>query len=87
LPPSPELRPAGSGDALLAALAARTGGQVRSLDDSSGLFNPLPGAGDGALYTYQPIWRWLLSAGLVLLLLEWSIRLRFWNRLGALVSR
>jgi Mg-chelatase subunit ChlD len=87
LPPSPELRPSGNGEALLAALAVQTDGEVRSLDDPSGLFDPVEGAAAGTLHTYRPIWRWLLGAGLLMLMLEWSIRLRFWNRIGALFAR
>lgn len=84
VPPSPELRPGGDGSALLAALSAQTGGKQRSLDDTSGVFSePTPDQA-GQLHAYRPIWRWLLTTGLVLLLLEWSIRLRFWHRLGAL---
>jgi hypothetical protein len=84
VPPSPELRPSGDGTALLAALADQSGGKQRSIDDASGIFNEPSSDQSGQLHTYRPIWRWLLTAGLILLLLEWSIRLRFWHRLGAL---
>ena len=84
VPPSPELRPSGDGTALLAALADQSGGKQRSIDDASGIFNEPSLDQSGQLHTYRPIWRWLLTAGLILLLLEWSIRLRFWHRLGAL---
>lgn len=87
VPPSPELRPSGDGSALLAALSAQTGGKQRSLDDASGVFSEPSATQAGQLHTYKPVWRWLLSAGLVLLLIEWSVRLRFWHRLGALRNR
>jgi Mg-chelatase subunit ChlD len=86
VPPSAELRPSGDGSALLTALAAQSGGKQRSLDDASGIFNETTSQA-GQLHTYRPVWRWLLSAGLIFLLLEWSIRLRFWHRIAALASR
>lgn len=86
VPPSPELRPSGDGSALLSALAAQSGGKQRSLDDTSGIFSETTSQA-GQLHTYRPVWRWLLSAGLILLLLEWSIRLRFWHRIAALANR
>jgi uncharacterized membrane protein len=84
VPPSPELRPSGDGAALLAALSAQSGGKQRSLDDASGVFSEPAASQAGQVHTYRPIWRWLLTAGLALLLIEWSVRLRFWHRLGAL---
>jgi hypothetical protein len=86
LPPSPELRPATDGAALLAALSARSGGEVWSLDSMTDVFE-MPDAGGEGLTRYEPVWRSLLLAGLGLLLVEWSIRLRFWNRIAALLGR
>jgi hypothetical protein len=71
---------------LLSALSTRSGGEVRSLDSSEGVFE-IPGNGSEGLKRYDPIWRGLLLTGLGLLLVEWSIRLRFWNRIAALLRR
>ncbi|MCC6705275.1 MAG: VWA domain-containing protein [Thermomicrobiales bacterium] len=84
LPPSPELRPASDGASLLMALSARSGGEVRSLDSASGVFDA-PSGGDSGLTRFVPIWRGLLGLGMALLVLEWSLRLRFWSRIAFLV--
>jgi hypothetical protein len=86
LPPSPELRPSTDGVALLGALSVRSGGEVRSLDSVAGLFE-IPANGGEGLRRYEPVWRGLLLIGLGLLLVEWSIRLRFWHRIAALIER
>jgi uncharacterized membrane protein len=85
LPPSPELRPASDGAALLASISARSGGTVRSLDDSASVFQLEPGSERG-LQRYEPIWRGMLVLGLLALIAEWSIRLRFWERLRSLLQ-
>jgi Mg-chelatase subunit ChlD len=83
VPPSPELQPAPEGHALLAALAARTGGRVLTPDDSGAAFSG-SGLSGKALRDYRPIWYVPLIAAFVLLLLELAVRLRFFPRLRGL---
>ncbi|HEY7035553.1 MAG TPA: VWA domain-containing protein [Thermomicrobiales bacterium] len=83
VPPSPELQPAPEGHALLAALAARTGGRVLSLDDAGHAFSGT-GLSGTALRDYRPVWFVPLTAAFVLLLLELAVRLRFFPRLRGL---
>lgn len=80
VPPSPELQPAPGADALLRALAARTGGRVLSLDDPTTAF---AGAGlhGSPLRNYRPVWFAPLALALLLLLAELAVRLRFLPRL------
>jgi hypothetical protein len=83
VPPSPELQPAPEGHALLAALAARTGGRVLSMDEPGAVFSGA-GLSGTALRDYRPIWFVPLAAGFALLLVELAIRLRFFPRLRGL---
>ena len=85
LPQSPELRPVTDGEVLMTALSTRSGGEVRSLDSADGLF-AVPGDEGGNLKRYDPVWRGVLFAALFLFMLDWSIRLRFWHRIAALVD-
>lgn len=77
---SPEWQPSTEGVPLLQSIAARTGGQVRSLDGSTtsgaGLFAHSSGAtqAPGAI---RPVWQYPLLLALGLYLLEMAIRLGF----------
>ena len=68
VPPSPELQPAPDGDALLRAIAARTGGRVLSLDDASDVF--VGGGAGAALRELRPVWPVPLALALLALLAE-----------------
>ena len=68
VPPSPELQPAPDGDALLRAIAARTGGRVLSLDDASDVF--IGGGAGAALRELRPVWPVPLALALLALLAE-----------------
>lgn len=82
VPPSPELQPAPGAQALLEAMAARTGGRVLSLDDPSPAFAPTDAAGV-ALQEYRPLWQIPLTAALALFLVEIALRLGVtWGSLG-----
>jgi len=81
VPPSPELQPAPDADALLRALAARTGGRVLSLDEPAEVFAD-DGLTGSALRDYRPLWYVPLALALVLLLAEIAVRMRFAPRLS-----
>jgi Ca-activated chloride channel family protein len=83
VPPSPELQPDPQGHALLAAIAARTGGRILSMDHTSGVFSG-SGLSGTALRDYRPIWYVPLTAAFVMLLVELAVRLRFLPRLRGL---
>ncbi|MEA2595081.1 MAG: hypothetical protein QOF01_1550 [Thermomicrobiales bacterium] len=83
VPPSPELQPSPNGVGLLAALAARTGGRVLSMDEPGDVFTG-SGLSGTALRDYRPVWFVPLTAAFALLLVELAIRLRFFPRLRGL---
>jgi Mg-chelatase subunit ChlD len=80
VPPSPEYQPAPQGHALLAALAARTGGRMLSMDKPGDAFSGA-GLSGKSLRDYRPIWFVPVIAAFVLLLLELAVRLRFFQKL------
>ncbi|MGI8485664.1 MAG: VWA domain-containing protein [Thermomicrobiales bacterium] len=77
---SPEWQPSADGAALLQSIAARTGGQVRSLDGSTmpaaGIFARTSSATD-APGSIKAVWQYPLLLAVVLYLLEIAIRLGF----------
>jgi uncharacterized membrane protein len=81
VPPSPELRPSDGGEALLRALATRTGGRVLSLDDADLAFADT-GLRGTPLRHYRAVWYVPLALGLLALLVEIAVRTGFlpWRR-------
>jgi hypothetical protein len=63
-----ELRGEGTDHALLARIAALTGGQVR--DDLEGVFRERP----ASTFAYEPVWRPLVIASILLLLASVALR-------------
>lgn len=80
--PGKEFRTFRSDEALLAQLAKSTGGRLIPLDQlaSADLFDR---AGVPPRYAVSPIWKGLLSAALIVLLLDIATRRIAWDRLGS----
>jgi Mg-chelatase subunit ChlD len=82
LGPSPEWMPSTSGSDLLHSIAARTGGNVLSLDaDPGSKIYAAPRGAAGVPGAIQPLWQWPLAAALVVYLLDIAWRLGFTPRL------
>ncbi len=79
VPPSPELQPVPGADALLRAIAARTGGRMLSPEGADQAFTGGGLTGE-ALRTYRPLWPWPLGIALLVLLVEIAVRMRFLPR-------
>jgi uncharacterized membrane protein len=79
--PSPELQPNPEGAALLAAIAAQTGGRVLSLDDAGRAFDGSTSTGD-VLRQFRPVWYLPLLLAMLTLLAEIAVRMGFlpWRR-------
>lgn len=86
IPPSPELQPSQTGQQLMEALAARTGGRVLSLDEPSEAFtnNGIQGT---SLRSFHPVWYVPLALALMLFLTELMLRFDFLPRLRSLTFR
>lgn len=82
---SPEWQPAPGGVDLLASIAARTGGQVESLDgnDQMGSAVASPDSNDG-LGTITPLWQYPALLALGLYLVEIALRLGFSSSLDSI---
>ncbi len=78
VPPSPELQPSEGGEALLRALAARTGGRVLGLEDAGAAFADT-GLTGTALQRYRAVWFVPLTLGLLALLAEIAVRTAFFG--------
>lgn len=78
VPPSPELQPSEGGEALLRALAARTGGRVLGLEDAGAAFADT-GLTGTALQRYRAVWLVPLTLGLLALLAEIAVRTAFFG--------
>jgi uncharacterized membrane protein len=86
MPPSPEMQPASGADALLSAIAARTGGRTLSLDGPSDVFSA-EGLTGAPLRTYRQVWQIPLLLALATMLAELAIRFDFLNRVRAARAR
>jgi Mg-chelatase subunit ChlD len=84
VPPSPEMLPAAGGPALLASLAARTGGRVLSLDDPSAVWDA-PAPGGSPLLEHRAVWYIPLGAALALFVLDVASRMGIWPLLRRLL--
>jgi len=78
LGPSPEWLVSASGDDLLRTIAARTGGNVLSLDtDPGNAIFVAPAGAAGVAGAIQPLWQWPMIAALLLFLADIAWRLGF----------
>ena len=85
VPPSPESLPAPEGPALLASLAARTGGRVLSLDDPGAVWDA-PAAGGSPLREHRAVWYVPLTLALLLFVADVAARMGVWPLLRRLLA-
>ena len=80
VPPSPETLPAPGGAALLASLAARTGGRVLSLDDPAAVWDA-PAPGGSPLREHRAVWYVPIGLALALFVVDIATRMGMWATL------
>nr|MBA3450209.1 VWA domain-containing protein [Chloroflexia bacterium] len=85
VPPSPETLPAPGGAALLASLAARTGGRVLSLDDPAAVWNA-PSPAGSPLREHRAVWYIPLGLALALFVIDIATRMGVWPTLRRLIG-
>jgi Ca-activated chloride channel homolog len=85
IPPSPELQPAPRSDALLADLAAQTGGRILSLENPAAAFSPEGLTGEPAR-DYRPLWPVPLGLALAALVAEIAVRTGAWRLLRTRIA-
>jgi Mg-chelatase subunit ChlD len=83
VPPSPETLPAPEGPALLAALAARTGGRMLSLDDPAAVWDAPPSSGT-PLREHRAVWYFPLALALVFFVVDIAARMGAWSQVRRL---
>jgi Ca-activated chloride channel homolog len=85
VPPSPETLPAANGPALLASLAARTGGRVLSLDDPAAVWDA-PAPGGNPLREHRAVWYFPVGLALILFVCDIAARMGVWSLLRRVVG-
>jgi Ca-activated chloride channel homolog len=85
VPPSPETLPAPDSAALLAAIAARTGGRVLSLDDPGAVWDA-PATGGSPLREHRAVWYIPLGLALALFVADVGTRMGIGRLLRGLVG-
>ncbi len=85
VPPSPETLPAPGGPALLASLAARTGGRVLSLDDPGAVWDA-PSPGGSPLREHRAVWYIPLGLALALFVIDIATRMGVWPLVRRLIG-